>query len=248
MTEALSPLRDLADQETSTRRSTANSNALSFTDNTTARPTPTRKQSSSAYNPLQGQQTERYLKRYIEIFREQSFATISMYRNIFPEEETHPTSSANDTALSSLLSLPSALDSFPLHFVSLLTETLKRYLPNITDPTARESLLMQVLYAASSLGRLGADFSLMIALLDEDEEDEADVESEQVAGNEQGENADNSDQGGEAEQESQDAPVVEPEWVAMIKKHRVQAARLEALAAGQDRAVQRRESSDIAVR
>src|SRR5271155_2043131 len=65
MLEALSPLRDLADQETSRRLSQP----------TTASKTPShpvrKPSSSSGYSSITGQQTERYLKRYIEIFREQ---------------------------------------------------------------------------------------------------------------------------------------------------------------------------------
>ena len=185
--------------------------------------------------------------------------------------------------------------------------TLKHYLPNVTDPAARESLLMQVLYTANSLGRLGADFSLMIAMLDEDEDEDEDDEVEietqtqtgtvteaETTGAEQrvaegGSDGESNGQDGglrqqqqarddddddddnnnnynnyngevededrkeETEKEPQLQPqqqqqLPEPEWISVIKKHRVQAARLEALAAGQDRDVQRRESSDIAVR
>jgi len=57
---------------------------------------------------------------------------------------------------------------------------------------------------------------------------------------------------GEQEPEPQPEPVTEPEpepeWISVIKKHRVQAARLEAMAAGQDRAAQRPAPTDIAVR
>ncbi|KAK5051961.1 hypothetical protein LTR84_002765 [Exophiala bonariae] len=268
MTEALSPLRDLADQETTARNSNQQRSTSQANGSSSQRPQPTRQGSSgigNSYNPaLQGQQTERYLKRYIEIFREQSFATISMYRNIFPTEDEEKGSPATtpqpSPSLSESLALPSALQSFPLHLVSLFTETLAEYLPNVTDPTARESLLMQVLYAANSLGRLGADFSLVIALLANDEVDEGDDEDDDVADDPQTAAADDSARDdsqatASAEAPTEDttssgpknatpqaeaipaAPAKEAEWVAIIKKHRVQAARLEALAAGQDRAV-----------
>lgn len=323
MTEALAPLRDLADQETQARKANAATTASSSPGTITSlssRPTPTRTATGTG-NQLGGQQTERYLKRYIEIFREQSFATISMYRNIFPDDEeaeAQPKAAAGapqDNVLSLSLSLPPALQSFPLHLVEIFMATLQEYLPNVTDPTARESLLMQVLYAANSLGRLGADFSLMIAVLDVDgqtdggrQRDEStkaeeastkagghgqqqqQVEEKVVDANQQHEkekvdsdagqqddedkvesNGDTETNGQTAdkadtdtathdetdvskttdqqtsEQEKQPSPP-EPEWISVIKKHRVQAARLEALAAGQDRVVQRRESSDIAVR
>lgn len=204
-----------------------------------------------------------------------------MYRNIFPDDEGRPSPEDKDSTSSTLsLSLPPALQSFPLHLVEIFMATLKEYLPNITDPAVRESLLMQVLYAANSLGRLGADFSLMIAMLYEDEDDEEeDVHVSPVTEEEEKNEGESSKipQNGETEddsqhdqesneaqkqtekeesspppqplpQQQQEQQMPEPEWISVIKKHRVQAARLEALAAGQARVVQRRESSDVAVR
>ncbi|KAJ5029902.1 hypothetical protein J3E72DRAFT_294193 [Bipolaris maydis] len=88
----------------------------------------------------------------------------------------------------------------------MLFDTLRDYLPNVQDRSARDSLLTQVLYCAGSLGRLGADFSVMIALLEEDlrAELEEDVEESEA----------------------------DEEWVDVMKKHRVQASRLELLASG----------------
>lgn len=204
MLNALDPLRELADQETERRiqdaksgnRSQANGNAWSG-----------------------GQQTERYLKRYIEIFREQSFGIISMFKNVFPSTSQEPDAAAgkfiHSSALKSglagaatkdqvqidelLLPIPSALATFPMHIVDLLADTLRTYLPNVRDRGSRDSLLTQVLYCAGSLGRLGGDFSLILALLEEDEDDD----TEQV-----------------------------PEWEEAMKKHRVLAGKLEQLASG----------------
>ena len=202
---ALDPLRSLAEQETEIRIRDSNSTTKKFTND--------------AWSG--GQQTERYLKRYIEIFREQSFAIISMYKSIFPSgpdttsvsedfglkfktlglrsvsapQSTPPIQQQQDP----LSPLPSALSTFPLHLVGLLTETLKQYLPNVRDKSSRESLLTQVLYCAGSLGRLGGDFSLLLADLRQDTE-----------------NAD----------EDED----DREWVEMMKKHRVLAGKLESLA------------------
>ena len=208
-TEALAPLRDLADQETARRL-----------QGTTPAHSDTQRKVSYSGHAIQGQQTERYLKRYIEVFREQSFATISMFRNVFPpSEETE----AQDHDMG----IPSALASFPLHLVEIFMEVIKTYLPNVVDPAARESLLMQVLYAANSLGRLGADFSMMVAFLDHDV------------------SATSTDKSHDGEEST----TAEPEWAKIIKKHRVQAARLEALAAGQDQAMSgRRTSTEIPVR
>ncbi len=248
MTEALAPLRDLADQETQTRKESVRNGKHGGLQAST-RPQQTRKASGGYNAQLAGQQTERYLKRYIEIFREQSFATISMYRNIFPAEEE-----SRQIGYSLDLSLPSALQTFPLYLVDIFIGTLKQYLPNVSDPTARESLLMQVLYAANSLGRLGADFSLLIAELYEEDDDEvSEVRNASIledVGNANGAHEDRKeDTANEAEESAHEATSrTEPEWITVIKKHRVQAARLEALAAGQERVVQRQGSIDVAVR
>ena len=186
---ALEPLRELAEQETNRRRQSSQT-----------------KQAATSI----GSQSERYLKRYIEIFREQSFAITSMYKSIFPSglpsvltpsQADNPAGKERDP----LLPLPSPLASFTLHLANLLTGTLRDYMPNITDQSARESLLTQVLYCAGSLGRLGADFGMLVALIEEDMRSIS------------GPSADNDE---------------ELEWVQVMKKHRVQAGRLEVLARG----------------
>lgn len=189
MLSALDPLRELADQETESRLK------------------------DRADSANWGQQTERYLKRYIETFREQSFAIISMYKDIFPSALPPPTETtlappvqpAQDNPLQPI---PSALATFPLHLAEMLFDTLQAYLPNVQDRSSRDSLLTQVLYCASSLGRRGADFSMMIALLEEDLNAQYD-DDDDVA---------------EVKQDH--------EWAEVMKKHRLQASRLELLASG----------------
>ncbi|KAL8698393.1 MAG: hypothetical protein Q9201_006594 [Fulgogasparrea decipioides] len=208
---ALEPLRQLADQETETRLRKSTSSTRGETS------------SGSAWHG--GQQSERYLKRYIEIFREQSFAIVSMYKSIFPS--TADTTTAEDLKLPfkpmGLQSTqapskqttcqdisgasPSALATFPSHLTDLLFDTLKEYLPNVLDKTSKESLLTQVLYCAGSLGRLGGDFSLMLTMLSSGASDETD------------DSVENDDTENE-------------EWVDVMKKHRELAGRLEALASG----------------
>jgi hypothetical protein len=195
MLGALDPLRELADQETEKRTSRAAKGDAGW---------------------AVGQQTEKYLKKYLEVFREQSFAIISMYKSIFPSvlpapgsEESVPAVKPVSTS-NPLQPIPSALATFPLHLAEILFNTLRAYLPNVQDRSARDSLLTQVLYCAGSLGRLGGDFSMMVALLEED------LRAELEAGNEDG----------TEEQE------IEEEWVEIMKKHRVQASRLELLASG----------------
>jgi hypothetical protein len=154
MLEALEPLRELADQEKARQKAAAAASVAGH----------------AAWSG--GQQTERYLKRYVEIFREQSFAIVSMFRSIFPAATAvtadGPVAAAGAGAQSSdpLEPMPSALATFPLYLVDMLLETLRVYLPTVRDQAARDSLLTQVLYCAGSLGRLGGDFGLFLATLD----------------------------------------------------------------------------------
>ncbi|KAI4169797.1 MAG: hypothetical protein LQ343_005446 [Gyalolechia ehrenbergii] len=208
---ALEPLRQLANQETETRLQKASNSTISRGTN------------GSAWHG--GQQTERYLKKYIELFREQSFAIASMYRSIFPSAADGPMaedvqSSFKPSGLKSTAVSPKqiarndgsepsppAIATFLTHLTDLLFDTLTQYLPNVLDRTSRESLLTQVLYCAGSLGRLGGDFSLMLSIL-----------GPRIA-----HKVDNSDE------EDDDA---DNEWVEVMKKHRELAGRLEALASG----------------
>ena len=89
----------------------------------------------------------------------------------------------------------------------MLEDTLRLYLPNVRDRSSRDSLLTQVLYCAGSLGRLGGDFSLILAFLGESDEGEDQKED------------------GEDEDE---------EWVEVIRKHRVLAGRLELMVGARD--------------
>ncbi|KAI2482720.1 Dor1-domain-containing protein [Pyrenophora tritici-repentis] len=195
ITAALEPLRELADQESEKRNSKTTKGDAGW---------------------AAGQQTEKYLKKYLEVFREQSFAIISMYKSIFPSALPAPGSEEIAPAVKPVTSqnplqpIPSALATFPLHLVEMLFDTLRTYLPNVQDRSARDSLLTQVLYCAASLGRLGGDFSMMIALLEEDLRAELHESDEQ--------------------EKTQNEP--EEEWIDVMKKHRVQASRLELLASG----------------
>ena len=195
MLDSLDALRQLADAETERRLGS-------------------KRLSNGSQAVSGGQQTERYLKRYIEIFREQSFAIVSMFKSIFPSTEPGSVeelgiqlrslglkspipiqvSVSNDDPLQPL---PSALATFPLHLVDLLSDTLRQYLPNVRDKASRESLLTQLLYCAGSLGRLGGDFSLILADLDEID------------------------------------PDITTDWIAVMKKHRALAGRLESMANSQ---------------
>ncbi|KAI9811715.1 MAG: hypothetical protein M1827_005260 [Pycnora praestabilis] len=229
MLEALGPLRELADQETEKRMQNTGKREGAQTN-------------GAVWSG--GQQTERYLKRYIEIFREQSFAIISMYKSIFPSSSLGPGSTPDTQRLSSSLKtpafksstingiaapkpleedpfypLPSALSTFPLHLVDLLTDTLRKFLPNVQDRGSRESLLTQVLYCAGSLGRLGGDFSMILASLNDPDDDSEDGAGDDEAAREESDGVTHDENENE-------------EWVEVMKKHRQLAGRLELLASG----------------
>ncbi|OAA39152.1 Dor1-like protein [Metarhizium rileyi] len=107
-----------------------------------------------------GQHTERYLKRFIEVFREHSFVMVSVSKSV-DASFSQPASSTAGL----IHPLPTVLASFPLHLVGLLMNTLQTYLPAIKDQASRESIMTQVLYCAGSLGRLGADFGMFLSAL-----------------------------------------------------------------------------------
>ncbi|KAL5357773.1 Dor1-like family-domain-containing protein [Aspergillus floccosus] len=197
--EALDPLRELADQETHRRNRTME------------------KKNGASGSWADGHQTEKYLKRYIEIFREQSFAIVSLYKNIFAPDQPESdlavaglrgidarikSNTPKPNSKDPLQSLPSALATFPMHLVQLLTDTLRAYLPNVQDKSSRESLLTQVLYCAASLGRLGGDFGMILTELSDtgDQDDEEDA--------------------------------IGYEWEEVTRKHRALAGRLEQLTGG----------------
>lgn len=204
---ALEPLRELAEQE---RQQTQNPQQQES------------KQKPGQNAPISnGAQSERYLKRYIEVFREQSFNILSMYKSIFPSglptaESNHTNEGKKETS-DPLLPVPAPVASFPLHLVEMLMATLRTYLPSVSEKGSRESLLTQVLYCAGSSGRLGADFGMAVSLLFDEEDD----------GGEGGD-----EEGDEDEDMEGDGEVQGPEWAQVMLKHRVQASRLEVLARG----------------
>lgn len=141
---ALEPLRKLAEEEKASGKAARDTQVLS-----------------------RGHQTERYLKRYVEIFREQSFHIISMFRNLFPASVPSDEEQSDD-ALEPLHSSCSILSSFMRCLLDMLLGTLREFLPAIKDHSARDSILTQVLYCSSSLARLGGEFGILLAGFDID--------------------------------------------------------------------------------
>ncbi|KAI5848964.1 oligomeric Golgi complex subunit 8 [Tricharina praecox] len=169
-----------------------------------------------------GVQAERYLKRWLEVFREQSFGVQGMYRSIFPGSmspatsaggtatptpttTTRPGHSRTSSSLSTALAdddvdgggMPDPVAAYEARLVEMLVDVLRRYLGKVLDKGVRESLLTQVMYASGSLGRLGGEFAGVLVGIE-----------------------------GVFEGEGEDG--AEVEYVAVVERQKVLAGRLEA--------------------
>lgn len=91
----------------------------------------------------QSKLVEKYLKRVLEIFREFCFQTVITFESVFEEDrqQTHGFLTATVTTLCDIL-------AGNMHGL---------------DNSAKESLLMQLLYCCQSLARVGGDFTATVA-------------------------------------------------------------------------------------
>ena len=86
----------------------------------------------------------RYLRRYIDLFREHVYDIISQYMSTFQD--------------------PQYLASFASHCIADLIGLVEAYIPRIaSDSASMSSILVQLGYCAMSFGRVGLDFSALIA-------------------------------------------------------------------------------------
>lgn len=83
---------------------------------------------------------EKYLKRVLEVFREFCFQTLITFHSFFD----------SDRQL-----MHSFISSLATKLCGIITENIK----HISDPSTRDSLLLQLIYCSSSLSRLGGDFT-----------------------------------------------------------------------------------------
>lgn len=84
-----------------------------------------------------------YVKRYIDVMREQMFEIATQYMSIFSQQEQQ-----------SIL----ILSDYMIHLLNTINTLLNTELPKITDTSALASLLTQLQYCGMSLGRVGIDF------------------------------------------------------------------------------------------
>ncbi|KAK9319933.1 oligomeric Golgi complex subunit 8 [Lipomyces orientalis] len=118
---------------------------------------------------------EKYLKRYIELFREFVFAAIIGFRSIFPKEDAKPLVNGGSNALAAHLATTKdgsdtqestsvvdagdqLLSSFIYHTAMDLKKAVMDMLPLIPDKSSYAALYLQVIYSSQSLARVGGEF------------------------------------------------------------------------------------------
>lgn len=121
----------------------------------------------------------RYVRRYVDLFRENVYDVISQFTTIFLDHAaTLSTSSSSSSSLSDFSasalspsssltspayrSAPNLLLSFADQSLHSLITTLDTYVPLIEDPSALSSLLTQLNYCATSFARVGLDFRSLV--------------------------------------------------------------------------------------
>ena len=108
------------------------------------------------FSSINGQRIDdaRYLRRYIDAFREGIYDVVTQYTNIFLDR-----ASENVEQHSTLLHF---LQSYIHTHISRLMELLNTTVPQIEDPTSLTSLLTQLTYCATSFSRVGLDFRMLL--------------------------------------------------------------------------------------
>lgn len=98
----------------------------------------------------------RFLKRYIDVWREGVYDVITQFTTIFIERAPS-TLSEPPSRLSALLS------AFSTHHLELLLSALRDTLPRVPDPSLLTSLLTQITYCANSFARVNMDFKALVS-------------------------------------------------------------------------------------
>ncbi|KAJ9123268.1 hypothetical protein QFC22_001466 [Naganishia vaughanmartiniae] len=107
----------------------------------------------------------RYVRRYVDAFRELQYDTVSQYTAIFLDPSTfrtHNHTSNGNTAALDAASRAQAVDllvRYAHQAIADLLQCITTHVPSITDPSSLASLLTQLGYTALSFARVGMDFS-----------------------------------------------------------------------------------------
>jgi len=114
---------------------------------------------ASLFNNIEQQRSDhaRYIKKYVDIFREGVYDIVSQYTSIFLDRIAgDPTRSEMHSTL--LHFLQTYVHTHITRLMDLLTEAV----PQIDDPTSLTSLLTQLTYCATSFSRVGMDFRSLL--------------------------------------------------------------------------------------
>lgn len=99
--------------------------------------------------PLKAQSPDKYLKKYIEVYREHVYATVTGFKSIFPSSTENDEEKECGERLTA---------EFLRATVDQLQNTIEDISPLVKDQQTRNSLWLQIVYCSQSLGRVGADF------------------------------------------------------------------------------------------
>lgn len=112
-------------------------------------------------NAVEGLQSEkgdkiRYLRRYVDLFREIVYETVSQYNSIFMNIGPHSSGRHEDDGALDLIA------RYVQHNVLHLTSVIEDNLAGIQDSSSLSSLLTQLGYSTMSFARLGIDFTALL--------------------------------------------------------------------------------------
>lgn len=113
---------------------------------------------------------EKYVKKYVEVFREQVFAIITQYTSIFAT-----TSDATEIEDDGDAFRHNLLPYFSQRVILNLTSTIKSQITLITSQTTKNTLLTQLLYTSQSMARVGCEFIGLVLEVFGDEKEWADI-------------------------------------------------------------------------
>jgi hypothetical protein len=106
------------------------------------------------------EEAARYLKRYIDVFRENLHEIVTQFSTIFLER---PHTDGTQTDSVPIVRAHShLLGEVAHHVIELLISVLNFTLPHISDPSALNTLLSQLSYCGSAFARIGLDFRSML--------------------------------------------------------------------------------------
>jgi len=111
----------------------------------------------------------RYVRRYIDVWREGVHDVVTQYTTIFLERSSSPSSSSRPAtpvpaapATGPTPAVRAFLPTFTTRLISRLLTVLRDALPRIPEPTALNATLTQLTYCATSFARSGLDFRLLL--------------------------------------------------------------------------------------